>query len=178
MRNPVQKVQRAVERVDDPAMRLVAAFACAAFFAQKTITRSRMRELLAQDFLGALIRGGYEIGRPFQGGLQVLNFAEVALEGAACLARGLDHHVEEGGAKHGRSRDEKPDACAKAYPASMRGLDRRTHLLAKASCKDGWIAASRHQGLPKLASARAGGHGGCGLPADGLRVKSGAGATL
>src|SRR5437867_12566043 len=119
MRNPVQKVQRAVERVDDPAMRLVAAFACAAFFAQKAIPRPRMLELLAQDFLRALIRGGYEIGRPFEGGLQVLNFTEVALERAARLARGLDHHVEEGGAKHGRSRDENPDVCIGAKLRSL-----------------------------------------------------------
>ncbi len=101
-------------------MRLVTAFACAAFLAQKAVTRPRMLELLAQNFFGALIRGGYEISRPLQRGLQVLDLAEIALERAARLARGLDHHVEKGGAEHG----------------------------------------------------------GCGLPADRLRVKSGAGATL
>jgi hypothetical protein len=30
----------------------------------------------------------------------MLDLAEVALERAAGAARGLDHHVEEGGAKH------------------------------------------------------------------------------
>jgi len=92
-------------------MRLVAAFACAAFFTQKAIPWPRMFELLAQNFLGALIRGGYEVRRPFEGGLQVLDFAKVALERAARLARGLDHHVEEGGAEHDQSREQNP-MCA------------------------------------------------------------------
>src|SRR5262249_58879538 len=109
MRNPVQKVQRAVERVDDPAMRLVAAFACAAFFAQKAIPRPRMLELLAQDFLRALVRGGYEIGRSVEGGLEVLNFTEVALEGAARVSRGLGHPLAEGPTQPGRARGAKPE---------------------------------------------------------------------
>jgi hypothetical protein len=103
MRNAVQKIQRAVERIDDPAVRLVAAFARTAFLAEKAIAWARKLELFAQDFLGPPIRGGDEIGRALQRGLQVLDFAEIALERAARLTRGLDHHIEEGGAEHGRS---------------------------------------------------------------------------
>src|SRR5262249_57188157 len=108
---------------------------------------------------------------------------EVALEGAARLARGLDHHVEEGGTKHGRSRDENPDVCIgakfkKLIQPACGGLTSAPISSRKHSCKDRWMAGSRQQRLPKLASARAGGHGGCGLPADRLCVKNGAGAAL
>src|SRR5262249_23931292 len=83
---------------------LVAAFARAAFLAQETVAGTRMRELLAQDFLRVPVRGGDEIGRPLERRLQVLDLAEIALERAAGLARGLDHHVEKGGAEHGGPR--------------------------------------------------------------------------
>jgi hypothetical protein len=59
-----------------------------------------MFEFLTQDFLGVTVRGGDEIGRPLERGLQVLDLAEIALERAAGLARGLDHHIEKGGAEH------------------------------------------------------------------------------
>src|SRR5260370_12665962 len=60
-----------------------------------------MFEFLTQDFLGVPVRGGDEIGRPLERGLQVLDLAEIALERAAGLARGLDQRVEKGGAEHG-----------------------------------------------------------------------------
>ena len=115
MRNAVQKIQRAVEWIDDPAMRLIAAFASTAFLAKKAVAWARKLEFFAQDFLGSPIRGGDEIGRALQRGLQVLDFAEIALERATRLARGLDHHVEEGGAEHGRSR-RMPSAMCAACP--------------------------------------------------------------
>src|SRR5262249_18518839 len=64
--NSVQKIQRAVERIDDPAVSLVAAFARAAFLAQKTVAGTRMLEFLAQDFLGAPVGSSDEIGRPLE----------------------------------------------------------------------------------------------------------------
>jgi hypothetical protein len=48
-----------------------------------------------------VVGGGDEIGRPLERYLQVLDLTEIALERAAGLARGLDHHVEEGGTEHG-----------------------------------------------------------------------------
>src|SRR5215813_13663542 len=104
VRNSVQKIQRAVERIDDPAVSLIAAFARATLLAQKTVAGARMLELVAQDLLGAAVGGGDEIGRPLERRLQVLDLAEIALERAARLARGLDHHVEKGGAEHGGPR--------------------------------------------------------------------------
>ena len=61
----------------------------------------RPGEFLAQDFFSAPVRGADEIGRPLERDLQVLDLAEIALEHAAGLVRGLDHHIEEGGAEHG-----------------------------------------------------------------------------
>src|ERR1700756_2161403 len=63
-----------------------------------------MFEFLTQDFLGVPVRGGDEIGWPLERGLQVLDLAEIALERAAGVARGLDHHVEKGRAEHGGPR--------------------------------------------------------------------------
>src|SRR5258708_12965660 len=63
-----------------------------------------MFEFLTKDFLGVAVCGGDEIGGPLERGLQVLDLAEIALERAAGLARGLDHHVEKGGAEHGGPR--------------------------------------------------------------------------
>ena len=73
----------------------------AAFLAEEAVARARVPELLAQHLLGAAVGGGDEIGRALERDLQVLDLAEVALERAAGLARGLDHHVEKGGAEHG-----------------------------------------------------------------------------
>ena len=100
VRDAVQEVHGAVERIDDPAMGLVGAFARAAFLAEEAVAGAGVRELLAQDLLGAPVGGGDEIGRPLERDLQVLDLAEVALERAAGLVGGLDHHVEEGGAEH------------------------------------------------------------------------------
>jgi hypothetical protein len=96
----VEKIGGAVERVDDPAMRLVGAFLEAAFLAEKAVARPRLGELLAQDFLGAMVGGGDEIGRALQRHLQLLDLAEVALEAAAGLARRRGHDIEKGGPQH------------------------------------------------------------------------------
>ena len=101
MGNAVQEVQGAVERIDDPAVGLVAAFAYAALLAEKAVARARALELLAHDLLGPVVGGGREIRRPLDRDLQTLDLAEVALEHAAGFLRGLDHDVEEGGAEHG-----------------------------------------------------------------------------
>src|SRR5262245_49019880 len=98
--NAVQKVQRPVDRIDDPAVGLVAALPRTAFLAEETVARTRELQFLAQDLLRQPVGGSDKIGRPFERDLQVLDLTEVALEPAARLVRGLDHHVEEGGAEH------------------------------------------------------------------------------
>ncbi len=100
MRNAVQKIGRAVERIDDPAMGFVGAFVRAAFLAEEAVIGPRLGELFAHDLLGALVGGGDEIARPLQRNLQLLDLAEIALEAAPGAMRRLDHDVEDGGVKH------------------------------------------------------------------------------
>ena len=97
---PCRKFDGAVERIDDPGMGLVGALAPAAFLAEEAVARAGCDELLVQDLLGALVGGGDEVRRALERDLQVLDLAEIALERARGLARGLDHDVEEGGAEH------------------------------------------------------------------------------
>ena len=101
MRDAVQEIGGAVERIDDPAVGLVGAVADAAFLAEEAVIRPRLGKFLAHDFLGAAVGGGDEVARPLDRDLEVLDLAEVALEAAAGAVRGLDHDVEDGGVEHG-----------------------------------------------------------------------------
>ena len=83
MRDAVQEIGGAVERIDDPAMRPVGAHMGAAFLAEKAVIRPRLGEFVAQDLFGAVVGGGDEIARALQRHLQVLDLAEIALEAAA-----------------------------------------------------------------------------------------------
>ena len=112
LRNAVQEIGGAVERIDDPGVRLVGAFAAAAFLADEAVARTRLVEFRVERLLGAAVGGGDEIRRAFERNLQLLDFAEIALERAARFARGGDHHVEQCGVGHG--------ACG--LPAGSRGV--------------------------------------------------------
>ncbi len=101
MRNAVQKIGRPIQRIDDPPMGLVGAGAGAAFLAEETVIRPRLGQFLAHDLLRAPVGGGDEIAGAFDGDLQLLDFAEVALEASPGTARGLDHDVEYSGMQHG-----------------------------------------------------------------------------
>ena len=96
----MQEVGGAVERIDDPGMALVGAFARATFLADEAVTGPRLGKVLVQHLLGALVGLGDEVGRPLQRHLQVLDLAEVALEAAAGAARGFHHDVDKGGIQH------------------------------------------------------------------------------
>ena len=96
LRDAVQEVGGAVERIDDPGVALVGAFAAAAFLADEAVARPRLGEVLVQHFLGALVGLGDEVRRPLQRHLQMLDLAEVALEAAAGAARGFHHDVDKG----------------------------------------------------------------------------------
>src|SRR6266851_7859236 len=100
LRNAVQEVGRAVERVDDPAMRLVGALLTAAFLADEAVTGARLGKLAAENLLGAPIRRRDEIGGSLERDLQVLDLAEIPLEAARGLAGGSDHDVDESGMEH------------------------------------------------------------------------------
>ena len=83
MRDAVQEIGGAVERIDDPAVALVGAGARAAFLAEKAVIRPRLGELLAHDLLGAAVGRGDEIARTLERHLQILDLAEIALEAPA-----------------------------------------------------------------------------------------------
>ena len=82
MRNAVQEVGGAVERIDDPGDGSCRCPRGAAFLAEEAVARPRLGQFLAQDFLGAPVGRGDEIGRALERDLQVLDLAEVALEAA------------------------------------------------------------------------------------------------
>src|SRR5262249_29727656 len=86
--------------LEEPGASLARALARARFFAETPVAGACVHELLAQGLLGAVVGRAHEIRRPLERHLQLLNLAEIALEPAPGLARGLDHDVEEGGVEH------------------------------------------------------------------------------
>ena len=93
--NAVQEVGGAVERIDDEAVGAIGAFDLAALLEEKAVARSRAGKLGMQDFLGAMVGGGDEIGRTFQRDLELLDLAEIAREAAGRLAGGGEHHIHQ-----------------------------------------------------------------------------------
>ena len=96
MRNAMHEIGGAVDRIDDEAVGLVGAFDRAAFLAQKAIAGPRLGQFLDQDLFGALVGAGDEIGRTLHRDLEIFQFAEIADQRAAGLARGGDHHIQGG----------------------------------------------------------------------------------
>ena len=101
MRNAVQEVGGAVERVDIPGVAFVRTVDPAAFLADERVAGARSHQFVAQCLLGLAVGGGDEIRRPLDGDLQLLDLAEIAIELPRRLACGFHHHVEEGGVLHG-----------------------------------------------------------------------------
>jgi len=89
LRDAVQEVGGAVERIDDPGVALVAALAGAALFADEAVAGPCLGEILVDDLLGALVGERDEIGRPLQRDLEMLDLAEIALEAAAARRAAL-----------------------------------------------------------------------------------------
>ena len=77
-----------------------------------------MLQLRVERLLGAAVGGGDEIGRALERDLQLLDLAEIALERARGLARGGDHHVEQGGVEHGARRSARAGARRQGRGAS------------------------------------------------------------
>src|SRR5581483_12201675 len=105
-------------------MGAIAALDAAAFLAEEAIARPRLGQFLAQDFFGALVRSGDEVGRPLHRYLELLHLAEVAFERAAGKPRGFDHHIEQGGMRH----DFEPVG----YAAAARRQERAAYTSARA----------------------------------------------
>ena len=89
----MEKVRGAVERIDDPAVRLVAAFDDPAFLHQEAIPRPGLRQFLEKNLLRLLVGGCNKVRRPLERDLQVFDFAEVTLQAARRLAGGSNHYA-------------------------------------------------------------------------------------
>jgi hypothetical protein len=96
LRDAVQEVGGAIERVDDPGMALVSTLAVAALLTEEAIARAGLVEVRIEHLLGPLVGEADEIGGALHRDLQVLDLAEVALQAAAGAARGFHHHVHKG----------------------------------------------------------------------------------
>ena len=78
MRDAVQKVAGAVERIDHPARLVGIAENLAALFEQEAPVRPRLDEFPHQRFLSLLVGHGHEIGGTFAADLKMRHFAEIA----------------------------------------------------------------------------------------------------
>ena len=104
LRNAVQEIRGAVERIDDPGVGAVGALVLAAFFAEEAVARAGLGEFGAKCFLGLAIGGGDEIARALERDLEIFDLAEVALQCARGLARRGNHDVDERGVLHQSAR--------------------------------------------------------------------------
>ena len=97
VRDGVQEVGGAVQRVDDPGVGLVGPLDQAALLAKEAVAGAGLGQRFEDHLLGLEVGGGDEIGRRLFGHLQLAEFAEIAVEAARRLARGVAHHLQEGG---------------------------------------------------------------------------------
>ncbi len=96
MRDAVQEIGGAVERIDDEAVGAVGALDLAALLEQEAVAGPRAGKLAMQDLLGAGVGGGDEIGGTLQRDLKLLDLAEIARQAAARFAGGAEHHIHQG----------------------------------------------------------------------------------
>lgn len=89
MRQAVQEVGGAVQRVDDPAAGRILARLFAGFLADPAIVRPCGAQFFLDDALGLAVGAADEVARALDRDLKVLDLAEVLDEAAARLARGL-----------------------------------------------------------------------------------------
>ena len=100
VRQAVQEVGGAVERIDDPAIVRRAAGLDAALLHDEAVVGPAALQLLLDHLLGAAVGGRDEVARPLDRDLQLLDLAEIAGEQARGLGGGADHDLETGGAGH------------------------------------------------------------------------------
>src|SRR3546814_1733657 len=91
MRDRVEEVRGAVERVDDETRLARIALDLARLFHLEAPARARVGQLVIERPLGRLVGLRHEIGRALLRNLQMLDLAEVAAQLCAGLARGPFH---------------------------------------------------------------------------------------
>ena len=88
MGDAVQEIQRAVQRIDDPAVGLSVPSRRPPSSPRK-LYRPREFKFLAQGLLGSVVGRGHEIRGSFHRHLEMLDLAEVPLERAAAFCAAL-----------------------------------------------------------------------------------------
>ena len=89
--NSVEKIRGAIERIDDPVVRLVSAFTLTTFLTEESRNRAAPSSTPRACFLGAAVRGRNEIAGALQRNLQLLarqsraSSARAALRAAAIM---------------------------------------------------------------------------------------------
>src|SRR5690606_5375053 len=97
MRNAVEEVAGAVERIDDPPRFRRIPFDRAPFLEDEAPVRPRRAQLVPQRSLRRLVGLRNEVRRALAAHLEVGDFAEVAAQAAAGLACGALHHADQPG---------------------------------------------------------------------------------
>src|SRR3954447_11012832 len=100
VRQAVEEVGGAVERVDDPAVVRRAPGLDAALLHDEPVVGTAALELFLDQALGAAVGGGDEVAGSLDRDLELLDLAEVAGEQAGRARRGANHDLEIGGAGH------------------------------------------------------------------------------
>jgi hypothetical protein len=96
VRDAVQEVGGAVQRINDPARLALPARDLTLFFKQKPIIGARLLEDFLDRPFGRAVGIRHEIGRAFARHLQLFDLVEVAAQARGCLAGGLVHDGDEG----------------------------------------------------------------------------------
>ena len=99
-RDRVQEIGGAVERIDVPGVGLVRALDTAALLHHEAVAGAGLGQFLEQDLFRALVGEADEIAGTLGRDLQVLEFAQIALEPAPGLDGGGCHDIHKGGADH------------------------------------------------------------------------------
>ena len=97
MRNAVEKVAGAVERIDDEARLVGLAGNLTPLFHQEAPPGASGAQFVPQRPLGGLVSLGDEVRRALAADLQMLDLAEIATQAPARLARSALHDSDEAG---------------------------------------------------------------------------------
>src|SRR5690242_14140719 len=95
MRNAVQKIRRAVQRIDNPAVPRVRPRFGSALLDQQGVAGACPPQLRLKNALGLQISGRDEFAGSLDGDLKLLDFAEIADETARRLERGVSHDIDD-----------------------------------------------------------------------------------
>ncbi|AEM41591.1 hypothetical protein KVU_1752 [Ketogulonicigenium vulgare WSH-001] len=94
MRQAVQEVRGAIQRIDNPATGRIFAFDHAGFLAEEAIAGTGFHQPVANGFFGATISAADKVAGAFHRSLQIFDFAEILDQRASSRARNFDHNVQ------------------------------------------------------------------------------------